>query len=247
MYNEWDLLGGSTVEVRKSGITALLAAGVLLLGGCEMLEQETWTPEEADAIELHKDGSITESIQETLDAAYYDSSELQAMVNAEVQEYNGKNGEDSVKVKSYRAEGDTVKLVLTYASAEDYAQFNNVEFSYGSLIHAQLEGYLFDVPYQRISGGSAVQTVSGSEVIKHMDADVLVVRAPLEIKVPGSVLFTSTNAEMISDNIVHATGESAQEEEPELVLPSNTVYHGEEETFEETQAANRVYIIFEKD
>ena len=74
----------------------------------------------------------------------------------------------------------------------------------------------------------------------------MVVHAPLEVNVPGSILYTSTNAEILADNVVNATGEQDEEEEEGLVLPSNTVYTSENDaTFEEKEAANRVYIIFE--
>lgn len=227
---------------------AALSASILLLGGCEMLNQEEeWTPRESGAISVGEDGKITEYISETLDQAYYSSSELQNMITSEVNDYNSKNGENSVVVKNFEAEGSQVKLEMEYAKAADYAAFNNVEFYYGSMINAQLEGYLFDVSYKKVKNG-VVQgsAVSGTEVLKNMADEVLVVQAPLEVHVPGNVLFTSTNAEVLSSSTVNATGESEKTEDEGLVLPSSAVYQDQKESsFDEERAAKRVYIVFE--
>ena len=135
---------------------------------------------------------------------------------------------------------------MKYASAEDYEEFNNTEFYYGSMINAQLEGYLFDVNYKRVKDGVVEgSSVSGSEVIKEMAQQVLIVRAPLEVHVPGNVLYTSTNAEVLSSDVVNATGEQDEDEGATIVLPSSAVYKTEESSFAEQTAANRVYIIFE--
>lgn len=233
--------------MRKALAAAALFAGVSLLGGCDMLQQETWEPQESAAISIDEAGSITEIIQEKLDAAYYDAAELQTMIEKEVADYNSQHGENSITVKTYEAAEGSVKLIMEYATAEDYAAFNNVEFYYGSMINAQLEGYLFDVSYKKVRDGVVQGSeVSGSEVIRNMADTVLVVRAPLEVKVPGEVIYTSTNAEVLETSVVNATGEQEDEADEGLVLPSNAVYRGQEATFEEQAAANRVYIVFEE-
>ena len=231
--------------VKKTIVIAVLAAGISLLGGCGMFEKETWKPQENAAISIDEDGRITEIIHEELDASYYDASELQNMLTSEVNDYNGKHGEDSVKVQKFEAENWAVDLEIQYAAAADYAEFNNVEFYYGSMIKAQLEGYLFDVSYKKVQNGVVKgSAVSGSEVIKEMDEQVLIVRAPLEVHIPGDVIYISTNAEVLASDVVNATGQKEEEEEG-LVLPSSAVYREEDNaSFEEQQAANRVYIIF---
>lgn len=231
---------------KKISIAAALTAVLLLLGGCEKLGQSKWTPQEPAAISIKKDGSISEIIQDTLDAAYYDASELENMITSEVEEYNSKNGENSIEVQNFTAENGAVNLTMQYASAQDYSQFNNTEFYYGSMINAQLEGYLFDVSFKKVTNGVVQgEEVSGSEVIKSMDKTVLILRAPMEVQVPGKVLYTSSNAEVLASDVVNATGEQG-ETGHELVLPSNEVYRSSDNrSFEEQMAANRVYIIFD--
>ena len=238
------LLGGTTVVAKKILWMAAVFAGVLLLGGCGR-GRGGWTPGEPTAISIAEDGTVTEIVQETFDASYYNADELQSMITSEVSQYNTENGEGSVEMEEFSAEDGTVSLQMKYASASDYAEFNNTEFYYGSMIDAQLEGYLFDVGFKQVRNGTVHGSeVTGSEVIKNMADQVLVVRAPLEIKVPGNVTFTSSNAEVLSADVVNATGEQEEEEDAGLVLPSSAVYR-EESTYTEKTEANRVYIIFE--
>ena len=125
--------------------------------------------------DLHQRGRvITEYVQDTLDESYYSASELEKMITSDVADYNSKHGENTIQVKSYRRRRMTEKvhLVMEYATADDYALFNNVEFYSGSMINAQLEGYLFDGSFKKVKNG-VVQgsAVSGSEVVK-MAAEV---------------------------------------------------------------------------
>lgn len=230
---------------KKISMVVALAAGMMLLGGCEMLEQKKWTPKEPAAISIAEDGSVTEIVQESLDESYYDAAELEQMITDEVGRYNAANGEDSITVKQTELTDGVFHLQMQYATADDYAQFNNTELYYGSMINAQLAGYLFDVSYKKVNDG-VVQSdaVDGSEVIKQMGDQVLILRAPMEVHVPGNVLFTSANADVLASNVVNATGET-QEQEEELILPSNAVYKGKEASYEEQEAAKLVYIIFE--
>lgn len=229
---------------KRRGMLAFLALGTLMLTGCEALGIDSWKPEEPAAVSIAEDGSVTEIISDTLDAAYYDVAELQTMIQKEVAEYNADHGEDTIRIEKLETEDKNISLSLKYASCEDYASFNNTEFFYGTIISAQLEGYLFDVPYKKVKDG-AVQSgsVDGSEVVRELDKQVLILKAPAEVRVPGDILYTSMNADVLSENVVNATGE--QEETTELVLPSNNVYKGEEISFTERSAANRVYVIFD--
>ncbi|MCD7762954.1 MAG: hypothetical protein LUI14_07105 [Lachnospiraceae bacterium] len=235
---------------RRAAAAGLLAA-VTLLGGCSEVEQllggqTAWTPQESDAISIAADGSVTEIIRDTLDESYYDVSELESMINSEITEYNSEHGEDTILIETFENEGTDVTLKLWYSSAEDYAEFNNVEFFSGSIIGAQMAGYLFDTSFYQVENGVADETaVSSSRVFQNMSAQVVIVQAPMEVHVEeGTVIYISTNAEMLSSDTVDANGEQENEGEV-LVLPSSKLYEGEEVSYEEEKLANRVYILYD--
>lgn len=254
MYNRFDSPGGwrlqnggnptvickgrYTVYLRKVWKAALLVSGAILLTGCETTKEEEWTPQAAAAISLDEEGHVTEYLSEKLEQSYYSFDELNSMLNGEVAAYNSGHGEGKVAVTSAAQENGEVHLVITYASGEDYAQFNNVEFYYGSMINAQLEGYLFDVAYKTVEDGVVHGSeVSGSEVLKNMADMVLVVSAPLEVHVPGNVTFTSVNANVLSKSTVLAVGDTEN---------GDGTASGVKLSAKERADANRVYIVFEE-
>lgn len=225
--------------------SALCLLGAMALSAALLTGCESWQPQEPAAVSIAADGSVTEIVKDTLDADYYNATELESMIQSEVAKYNESHGEDTIQVDTFETEGRNVSLVLKYASAKDYAEFNNTEFFYGTVISAQLEGYLFDVPYRKVEDGVVKgNAVDGSEVIREMDKQVLILKAPMEVQVPGDVLYMSANAEVIAPDVVNATGEQ-EETDAGLVLPSNAVYKGEEASFTERSDASRVYIVFD--
>ena len=109
----------------KIAAVAALGMGMMLLGGCDMLDQQQkWEPQQDAAISIGEDGVITEYVKDTLDESYYSASELENMITSDVADYNSKHGENTVQVKSYEAsDGGKVSLVMEYATADDYAAF----------------------------------------------------------------------------------------------------------------------------
>ena len=234
----------------KIAAVAALGLGVMLLGGCEMLDRQQKSEPPGRCGDLHQRGRCDHGIcaathwmnPTTVHQNWKRWSSLPTWAD-----YNSKHGENTIQVKSYEASDDgKVHLVMEYATANDYAVFNNVEFYSGSMINAQLEGYLFDGSFKKVKNG-VVQgsAVSGSEVVKKMAAEVLVVTAPLEVHVPGNVLYTTSNAEVLASDDVNATGKTAEEATDKgLELPSKQVYIGEEKSFDEKAAARPgVYLI----
>lgn len=226
---------------RKMWRAAVLLSGIVLLSGCEKTSEEEWVPRKPAAIAIDLDGKVTEYLSEELDQSYYSFDELSSMLTSEAASYNSEHGGSCVEVTKAEQNGKKAELVITYASGEDYARFNNVEFYYGSMIHAQMAGYLFDGSFQKVRDGVVQGSeVSGSEVLKNMADMVVVVQAPLEVHVPGEVSFTSTNGTVFSGDTVYA--EESSEEEG-LVLPSDQVYYASGDP--DAEAADRVYIIFD--
>ena len=96
----------------RTGLLAALALGMVMLTGCEALGINSWNPEEPAAVSIASDGSVTEIISDTLDAAYYSATELESMVQSEVADYNKSHGEDTIQVSKLETEDKNVSLVL---------------------------------------------------------------------------------------------------------------------------------------
>ena len=112
------------------GICAAAAAAACILTGCSMLDQvvgaddwKSWKPA-ATTLQVYQDGSLTETILDTLNQSYYDADELQDMVARSVRLYNEDAGEAALNVTEYTVEQQNLKLVIQYASGEDYRSYN---------------------------------------------------------------------------------------------------------------------------
>lgn len=237
----------------------------LMLSGCDLQETlkdvelpeavenilgiSAWEPGETNLV-VQEDGTLTETVIDKLDQSYYNASELEQMINETVSEYNQDHGADAVKVDSLSLENNQVVLTMTYKSASDYADYNNVRFYNGSMLGAEMEGYLFYNQFRKISDGVAEgDAISNEEPLKHKEYQVLVTDDSHLVQVPGDVVYVSVNASPMGKREVQPAAEEVVETQPEgLVLPSSAVYV-EEKADEPVTAKdlekNYLYIIYE--
>ena len=137
---------------------ALAIACTGCLGGCSTLDRiigaddwKEWTPT-TTSIQVHMDGSLTETIFDRLDQSWYEGNELQDMIARSQNEYNAEHGNGSVSVSSYSDAGGDVKVVIQYRTGEDFAAYNNTVFCAGSMLDAQMKGYRLEGLYQEADG-----------------------------------------------------------------------------------------------
>ena len=227
----------------------------LTLSGCglqdtieEMLGGKAWEPGETNLV-VREDGTLTETVIDSLDQNYYNSGELEHMINSTVSEYNQNNGADAVIVDSLSLENNQVVLTMTYKSAADYADYNNVRFYNGSMLGAEMEGYLFYNQFRKVSEGVAEgESITNEEPLKHKEYQVLVTDSSHLVQVPGDVVYVSANASPIGRREVQPVEEIEVTQAEGLVLPSSAVYV-EEKADEPVTAKdlekNYLYIIYE--
>ena len=199
---------------RKHLLAAALTVLTVLLTGCEQkTEEEVWVPGNPDAVSVDTEGHVTEYLTETLDQPYYSFQELHAMLLEEVSDYNAASGSEKIQVIDAKEEGKKVSLVLQYDSWKDVADFNQIRFYAGSMIGAQLEGYLFDGTYHPVKNGNLhSESVAGSSVLAHMDEMVVVTSLPMEIHVPGTVTFISSGMDLLGRQTAAERQQEAEQE-----------------------------------
>ncbi len=232
------------------GIAAAALSAACLLTGCSVLNQvvgadswKDWTPEET-ALSVYGDGSVTETIFDSLNASWYTGDELQDMIARSMKEYNAEWGEDALNVTEYSDEGGQVRTTLVYKTGEDYARYNNVAFFSGSMLDAELEGYLFTGPFAAVDG---VQISSGEadqdEALSHKEYSVVISDGTHAVQVPGEIRFISAGAQMINSHAARSApvgGSSAEDAAGTYVEPALALSDKE---FDRTL----LYIIYEKD
>ena len=239
-----------------------LAAGIFFLSGATFLtgcsridemviqmDEEVWEPE-STSVQIYKDGSVTETVIDKLDKDYYDSEELKALVSEAISDYNASAGPDRVAedIEKTVIEDGRVTLVMNYASPQDYAGFNQVSFFSGSMLNAQLEGYLFYNEFHKVTDGVCQEkTISNEEPLTVKEAQVVVSDMSHIVRVPGKILYVSANADTLDEYTAVPDEGTYAPDENGLVLPSNTVYldHSKPEADVTDIEKTYMYVIYE--
>lgn len=191
---------------KKLGVCVALLLTVLLLGGCS--ESDVFEPT-TDTLYIRKDGTLTEAVFDTLDKDYYDSSELRTFVEDAVKEYNNTNAGKNkayaaeeeilpVAVAEYLAEGRSVKLVLNYASVEDYTAFNAGHGLGGDLEYTTVAHVNFGSNMTKPNGDE----VDAATVSKKSEHHVVIATGKTLIQIQGKVTYMSENATKVEKNLV---------------------------------------------
>ena len=189
-----------------AGLLVILCMG--LLSGCsKKADVETST------VFIEKKGNIVSVDVEALDRDYYDMDELESYITEHVTEYTDKNGETIEKESFVVADGQA-KLMMKYDTCEDYTGFNGIELYNGTVVKARAAGYDFDTEFY--SPEDDTQKVGKDTVIAEDDNNVAIIRANVDVQVPGTILYVSvqegTNAAVTGKNKVSITsGESGEE------------------------------------
>ncbi len=102
---------------------------------------------------LNKDESVTDVSVEDYTDSNYKIDDLQDFVTDAVNDYNEKNGEDSVVLKSYEAldeKSKNIKVVIDYKSIDDYNKFNNTNYEVKSISKADLSDKFKDLEGEEV-------------------------------------------------------------------------------------------------
>ena len=199
---------------KRVTVLAALAVAAANIAGCSK-----FSPEET-AVSVGKDGEITAAVIEQLDQDYYKEDELKTAIDEAVAEFAAQNGEDSVSVEKYETEERKVTLIMKYADADTYAEFNNVAFFAGDMVAAGGAGYDFDTTFQSVEKGTVVdESVSSDEVLNSYNYNVVILEEEMAVEVPGKIVYVSSNVEVTGKNSARVLGsqeESQAETETEF-------------------------------
>lgn len=178
-----------------------MAAVVVLLTGCGKSVEEMTT------IALQKDGTVEQTIIEAFDEESTDA--LQEMMLSKAAEYNQTVAGDGVSVNKVEKTGDgSVRVLMTYPSAEDFDGFMNMDvvavnpelrapFFYGTVEEAYEEGYNLDV---QLLGVENENLLRGKEDLLLLGENKIIIYdsrmnlgAPVRISTQENLLYSSEN------------------------------------------------------
>lgn len=175
--------------MKRGRIAAVLLCVVCILTGCSRFSPEM------TGVSIDKKGQVTQVIRENFDKDYYDKKEMDAEISAAVKSYNDTAGGKKVKAGRLGVKNDVAVLRVTYATARDYADFNNVGFYLGDILGAVQAGHAFKGKFAEISKGTVKEgsSVWGSQIMTGKNYKTLVIEEAMLAEVPGEIVYVSEN------------------------------------------------------
>lgn len=147
--------------------------------------------EEQTEITILKDGSVRMQIIESFDKPYYNQEELQQKILAEVASYNRNAESGNISVEKIEVEEQRAKVVMGYASCEDYARFNKSTLFVGNVAEAQEAGYDLNTVLSRIE--NQAETIGMSDMLLMTDYMVLITDCKDSVNIDGKAAYISDN------------------------------------------------------
>lgn len=178
----------------KAGLVAL--ALMLFVTGCSIGSFDS----DNNKVQIGKDGSITGAIVEEFAESYYSDTELEEMVNETVEEYNSSG--EKIKVDKLEIKNGIAKLIMEYDSANDYAEFNGVDFFYGTISDAMDAGYDFAGTFVSSEDDSTLST----DALKALDNyKVVIFEEDMDVEVNSNILYSNDYANVTDKKIAALT------------------------------------------
>lgn len=180
-------------------LVVVIVIAVLLLGGKSAYATDTNT------LYLLEDGRVVSNSVESFDGEAYSEKELKSYIKNVVDTYNAEN-ENAVKQKMLKVKDGAATLVMEYATAEDYEEFEGIEFFAGTLADAVAAGYTFEGEFANVADGSA-KACTAEEFLGSAEYKVVIVKANInvslkEMKEAQICVVSAENTESVKDGVV---------------------------------------------
>lgn len=178
-------------------LVVIIIIGVFFLGSCGNAYEA-----DANTLYLLEDGKVVSSSVESFDEKVYSEKELKSYIKEVVDTYNAEN-ENAVKQKSLKVKDGVATLVMEYASAEAYKDFEGTEIFVGSIADAVAAGYTFEGAFANVADGKVTECTS-EEFLNSTEYQVLVIKANMNVSLEEHQIcyVSSENTESVKDGLV---------------------------------------------
>ncbi|WP_130836730.1 hypothetical protein [Lachnoclostridium sp. Marseille-P6806] len=149
-----------------------------------------------DVLFFHGDGSLTARTRESFAEDYYSEAELREMIQRSTGEYNGAasgTGEEAVRAGELTVEDGEAELVMEYASAADYAAFNDVELYCGTVREASAAGYDLTPLLSSPSLRDGKKLLTSEELDALSEHTIIILTQSTVLHTPSAMLYCTGN------------------------------------------------------
>ena len=169
---------------------AIFLTVLLSLTGCGGIEKA-----KESTVTVSDEGVVTEALIEEFLSEDYDEKELETSIRQMVDTYNTESGKDAVKIMKIQVKEGEATAFLQYESDEVYREFNQVDFFTGTVGQAKEEGFTFAETFQDTEGKEVALGIIPDSCT---DQQLIIIREPLNVLVPGKILYVSNNMKILS-------------------------------------------------
>lgn len=155
-----------------------------------------------NTIVVKEDGRLQVAIVGDFDKEYYDFEELKSFINEEINNYNSKNGQESIVFEVAEMRGNKVIVVQTYSDIEHYLSYNNIEGSLMSVTSARED--IESLP--EVFCNSKGKDISRDEALKKDKYMIMNIKENTDVVVDGKIMYYH-NAEFINSSTLEANDE----------------------------------------
>ena len=154
------------------------------------------------ALVITDEGEVTYYLEADFDKDYYDITELEAMVQEDMQEYNAELSEkERAVLESIKLSADGQRAIVTakFQNAAAYSRYSGYQLFYGTVSEAAAAGLDSGLTMQNAKDGSDVTQVQMKE---HGNRKFLMAEEKARLYGPSRVLYISTGASYNEDGSV---------------------------------------------
>ncbi len=193
------MLAGGLIIV----LLLVIILAVFVFGSCGKYDTDTST------VYVLENGKVISTSVEAFDEEKYDKGQLKDYIKETINTYNSENGKGSIKQKSFAVKDNMASLVMQYADASVFGDFEGIELFNGTLEEAKEAGYTFEGVFARVSDGVYTQC-SVEDFMNESEYKVVIIKANTKVCVENSeICYVSTeNVASVGEDYVVIKGGS---------------------------------------
>lgn len=194
----------------------IVLSAVWMLTGCAQSGQGGGEAEKVDSftadtntVILTRENGLIGYICEDFDESRYSFTDFEAMLNAEVEDYNAQMGVGGIEIRECTITDGVVRVSLSYKEAEDYEKFNGAQFFCGETPEEGVRRFTLPANLTLVDAHDPNRTIALSELDKEQNYRVLITDDDSNIRIHGSTIYYIGEGDILVEDGEVATDSEA--------------------------------------
>lgn len=189
----------------------MLACFAMTVSGCGKKADSS-----VNAVSFSKNGEMTVTSVEPFDQNKYSKDELQKKIGTDLKAYDSSGS--AVRMDSLSVSKNSARLVMRYASAGDYAKFNDTGCFFGTISDANLEGKDLSRLLSEPSRENTEKILTNSDIETMGSNHLIILQEQTAVSTPWKILYSTENVKVSDDTHAEITEDVSASEPAMLIL-----------------------------